>query len=157
MDVEKIFSECKTYDEFFAQVRTYRAGLMQAKAFRVVSKHFNENLAAKNLSVPEWAVLGLLYETQEHLPMSAISHMLGVENPMTTSIVKSLEEKGLAARFAQDKDRRSRYVELTDAGRKFVPKTEAELNKRYKEFMQDSTVDDLYSYVTVINFLASKY
>ena len=57
--------------------KTYRVGLLQAKAYRVLKHHTAKALSEFNISHIEWAFLGLLYDAPKGMRSSALAKELG--------------------------------------------------------------------------------
>lgn len=66
---------------------------LQAKSYRMVKSLVSENLKSHHISVLEWTLLGILYESPEGCQFVSLSRLMGVEPPYITELVKGLEEK----------------------------------------------------------------
>lgn len=137
-------------------LKTYEAGLIQAKAYRILNRFLTECLSRDDISLPEWALLGILEQSAEPVGMTHLAEALGVENPMATSLVNSLEQKGLVERVAHASDRRARKVGLSTEGREFVPGAEKRLRKDMREFLKGCNPIHLKGYLEILEFIAKK-
>ena len=62
-------------------------------------------------------ILTLLYKHQTPMSQNELSHELYLSKQTVTSVVDSLEKRGLVTRAISEGDRRSREIALTEAGR----------------------------------------
>jgi DNA-binding MarR family transcriptional regulator len=93
---------------------TLRAVVMAGK---VVTHRFEENLAAKGITHPQFRTLmAVRYGPKGGLHMHNIAIWLGVTPRNVTAIVDALEGMGLVARVPDPADRRAFKVQLTAAG-----------------------------------------
>jgi MarR family transcriptional regulator, organic hydroperoxide resistance regulator len=68
-----------------------------------------------DLSPPQWFVL---QELSEPTPMGRLAQFLRCDNSNITGIVDRLEQRGLVARTAAERDRRVKLLVLTPAGKR---------------------------------------
>lgn len=132
---------------------TYQMGLLQAKTYRIIRGHLAKILSAYDLSIPEWTILGQVFE-QEGIRLAEISVILSVEAPLVTTLADQLEKKGLVARSDDPQDRRAKLITLTEKGKDLVPKIEDNANQKIKELMQGISEQDLMVYNRVLEFIA---
>jgi DNA-binding MarR family transcriptional regulator len=95
------------------------------RAFGRLERVMEPYFATFGISGSQWGVLRNLHraqneEGQDGLRLSDLSRRLLVRAPSVTGIVDRLERARLVARAAEEGDRRSRRVSLTDAGRRLV-------------------------------------
>ena len=134
---------------------TYRAGLLQAQAYRALRKQLTTWLTDYQLSVSEWALLGSVYDLKtKGLRLSKVAELLQVELPSATNLVNSLEAKGLVERRADAEDSRARCVIVTKRGNELVPVVEKALRTRFKEWLRDVDSGNLEQYLKVLEHLA---
>lgn len=129
---------------------TYRVGLLQAKAYRILKNHTDKGLEPYGLSTVEWALLGLLHDNLTGMKPSVLALELGVEAPFVTSLVTPLIKKGLVDSRRDEKDTRSKSIYLTAKGVTKVESIEKELRSFMKPLLGGSNIGDLLSYVTVL-------
>lgn len=135
---------------------TYHAGLLQAKAYRTLKSFLSLRLAAYDLSMPEWALIGHLYSSKEGLRLADISVLLNVEAPFSTHLVKQLERKELVSRRPDPVDSRAKRVIVTDLGQAKIPQIEAHLRSEMKSWLSDISANDLMTYIKVLEVISSK-
>lgn len=104
---------------------------------RFVSNHvshaFARKLEAEGVTVAEWVVLRELLSTEATTP-STLADRLGMTRGAISKLVERLVAKGLVARSPSETDRRSQWVQLTDAGRDLVPHLAGKADENDAEF-----------------------
>lgn len=136
---------------------TYRIGLLQAKAYRVLKQHTGKNLQHKNISTIQWAFLGLLNDFQDGVRANIAASELGVEAPFVTEMFRGLKEKKLVEAKPDPTDSRAKLLCLTEEGKKFVSLTEAELRSQMRFLVKGVSANDLTSYLTVLEKIVENY
>jgi len=95
---------------------------------RLVSNHvsqaFAEKLAGKNVSVAEWVLLRLLYDT-DPMPPSRLADHMGMTRGAITKLADRLIAKSLVVRKADPEDGRAQTLALTRQGQKLAPELAA--------------------------------
>ncbi|MGE3143629.1 MAG: MarR family winged helix-turn-helix transcriptional regulator, partial [Hyphomonadaceae bacterium] len=89
-----------------------------------VSHAFARKLAARGVTVAEWALLRVLYERAPTAPSQAAREM-GMTRGAITKLADRLIAKGLLARAADARDGRAQTLALTAKGAAFVPRLAA--------------------------------
>lgn len=136
-------------------IPTYHAGMLQAKAYRTLRQRMSQGLAIHKLSMQEWAVLGHVVASAR-LPQAQVAEILGVESPLATTLVNSLEKKGLVARTSDLADRRAKVITATAKGKAKAGAVENDLRGDLREWLGDISRRDLYTYVKVLQKIADK-
>lgn len=131
---------------------TYKSGLLQSKAYRIMRGHLAKILSVYDLSIPEWTILGQVFE-QDGIRLAEISNILSVEAPLITTLSDQLEKKGLVARADDPQDRRAKLLKLTEKGRELVPKIEMDANAKIKALLTGISDADLLVYNRVLEFI----
>jgi DNA-binding MarR family transcriptional regulator len=95
---------------------------------RVVSNHvsaaFAAKVAAKGVTVAEWAVMRVLYGREPMAP-SAVADEMGMTRGAITKLADRLIGKGLISRRASREDKRAQTLALTPPGARLVPELAA--------------------------------
>lgn len=103
---------------------------------RFVSNHvsgaFAAKLASRSLSVPEWALLRELYESD--LAPSVLAERLAMTRGAITKLADRLVRRTLVQRRADLADGRAKRLTLTPAGRAIVPQLSALADANDAEF-----------------------
>lgn len=80
-------------------------------------KFINEMLKNCETTIGEYPIL-LLINKEKIITQSKISEELLVSNANVAKIVRKLEDKGMVKREVNDKNRREKFVSLTEKGKK---------------------------------------
>jgi MarR family transcriptional regulator, transcriptional regulator for hemolysin len=90
-------------------------GLQLTQASRVVSRAFDDALAAAGGSLPIWLVL-LSLKTQNLASQRELAEAMGIREATLTHHLTAMESAGLVSRRRDAANRRVQVVELTAAG-----------------------------------------
>lgn len=90
-------------------------GLQLTQASRVVSRAFDDTLAAAGGSLPVWLVLVSL-KSRSLASQRELAEVMGIREATVTHHLTSMESAGLVTRRRDAANRRIQIVELTDAG-----------------------------------------
>lgn len=134
---------------------TYKSGLLQAKSYRIIRAHLAKILAAFDLSIPEWTILGQVFE-QDGVRLAELSEILSVEAPLVTTLADQLEKKGHISRSDDPQDRRAKLLTLTQKGKEIVPLIENDASLKIKDLLKDIAIEDLSAYYRVLEFIVNK-
>ena len=91
------------------------------RAARAVGRRFDEALRPLNLSNQQYSLLISLNRPKPP-KMSEVAYVLAMDRTTLTANLKPLERRGLLTVSPDDKDKRSRRLSLTDAGRDLLAK-----------------------------------
>ncbi len=131
--------------------KTYRAGLLQAKVYRVLKGYSQEKLmAGYGLSTIDWALLGLLYDNPTGLRPSVMADALGVEPPFVTVLVTRLSTLGLIDVKTRKDDSRVKIFYLNEKGNKLVPEVEKYVRAQMSVLIKGINKRDLMAYSSVL-------
>lgn len=137
--------------------KSYKAGLLQAKAFRILKKRTNEALAPFGFNATDWGILGLLFESKDGLKLKHIATELGVKPPYVTRSVKSLDKGGYLKLSSQAKDARIKVATITSKGKKFVTKTEPIVMKQILDTLRLANKRDVMGYITTLSAIVDTF
>ena len=129
---------------------TYRTGLLQDKAYRILKSFTTEALTSYKISTVDWALLGLLYDRSEGEKPSVLASELGVEAPFVTVLVAGLVERGYLEVRKNTHDSRSKTIFLTKDGRLFVATVEKDLRTKIAPMIAGIPTSDLIAYLSVL-------
>ncbi len=136
---------------------TYRVGLLQAKAYRLLKVYTQEGLSNKGISTIDWAFLGLLRDSLEGMKSNEIALELGVEPPFVTVLFQKMKKHEFVDSKKDIKDSRSKIISLSEKGKKFVSETESELRSHMKILLKDISKSDIISYVHVLEKITKNF
>lgn len=146
------------YNEIMAdstQLPTYKSGLLWAKTYRILRLKVSETLQKYQLTMTEWALLGKLFESRENgVHLADIANALGVEPPLVTTMVSQLEKKGLLGRKEDIRDRRAKYIYLTDEGKALVPQIEETMQATINGLMEGLTEEEIATFLKVLSVIS---
>ena len=96
-------------------VRDHCLCLAAQRAARALARRFDEALRPAGITSGQFSLLMSL-NRPEPPPIGSVASLLAMDRTTLTANLKPLERRGLIALVADDKDRRSRRIRLTDAG-----------------------------------------
>ena len=129
---------------------TYRVGLLQARAFRLLNVRMVALLEPYGIRPLDWALLGAVHDSPEELTPAAIADLLGVKAPHVTVMIRGLKGKGLVVEHSDSADRRKKFIALTPEGVAFIPRVEKVVREGMKELVKGVGVKDVLSYAQVL-------
>jgi len=101
------------------QIGAARLWLVMMKAHSSIATYVEQTIAAQNLCLSDFIVLEVLLH-KGPLTMSVIAEKVSLANASMTSSIDRLEEREFVQRVESSTDRRSRIVDLTPTGRRFI-------------------------------------
>jgi len=131
-------------------VSKFDVGRALSDSFRRWNKLVEANLSELRLSLAEFRVLRVLFETGPRL-MVTLATEQGMTPPGMTLVVDKLEDLGLVRRVRSDEDRRAINVAITgNGGEKYKRAL-----KLYDKFVERATygmsTEDMTSFVATLN------
>lgn len=96
-----------------------RLWLVLMKAHGAIVAYIENRLGALGLGLSDFMVLEVLLH-KGPMTISSIGEKVLLASASMTSAIDRLEKRDFVVRKSCDKDRRVRYVELTEAGRTFI-------------------------------------
>ena len=96
-------------------VRDHCLCLAAQRAARALARRFDEALRPAGITSGQFSLLMSL-NRPEPPPIGSVASLLAMDRTTLTANLKPLERRGLIELVADDKDRRSRRIRLTDAG-----------------------------------------
>ena len=135
--------------------KTYTAGLLQAKVYRIVKIFTNEKLSSYNLTTIEWALMGLLNDNSKGLRPSVLAEMLGVESPFVTLLIRRLHKLELVDIKKDTQDNRVKMVCLTKKGINLVPRIESFIKDEAVKIIKGISHKDMITYLSVLEKIVS--
>jgi DNA-binding MarR family transcriptional regulator len=109
-------------------------------------------LRKEHISRPAYLIMHYLYM---HGPqqLTALSEIIEVSKPTITSLIDNLESMNLVHRVHSEMDRRSYSLHLTSQGEEKLSKLSSIYDGIFKEFIQESSDEDLVSLKSSLNIL----
>lgn len=137
-------------------LQTYAVGLLQAKAYRRLKNYMSKQLLEFDLTMPQWAFLGLVFESKS-LRLSYIAEMMEVEAPFATAMADQMYNKGFINRIEDKVDRRAKLISLTETGKRLVPNVEKGIKNAMRKIYKNTSPEELGVYIKVLNAIATVY
>jgi len=132
---------------------TYRVGLLQAKAYRILKRYTSEGLQSHDISTVDWALLGHLNDFKGGCRLSHLAEELGVEAPFVTVLYTKLHKKGLVISKTDPDDSRAKIICLTQKGEGFVRETEEGLKTHMRPLLKGLSSNEVVSYINVLEHI----
>ncbi len=123
--------------------------------WHAISRMYNVQAAQHDITTSIGFVL-LNIDSAEGTPATKIAPLLGLEARSLTRILKSMEEKGLIYKMADEKDKRSVRVMLTELGlqkKEVSRQTVRKFNQKVRETIPEKDLDVFFSVIGRINGL----
>lgn len=137
-----------------SQLHAYSTGLLQGKAYSRLHTHLTRALLVLHVSIPEWKLLGQLYEHGQ-VKCSILAELLSYDPPMVTKLVKQLEKKGLV-RMEQDTiDERAKIITTTIEGNALIEAAEPEVKKVMRVLLKGISPEELTTYLKVLTAIVN--
>lgn len=131
--------------------KTYRAGLLQAKVYRILKGYSQDRLISRYLlSTADWALLGLLYDNTYGMRPSMIAEELGVEPSFVTVLVSRLIKMRLIEMKNEKGDSRVKIFFLNQKGQELVLEVEKYLRVEMGVLIKGISHIDLMTYLSVL-------
>lgn len=112
---------------------TYRT-ILFARRYRAL---LDEQLRPLGYGTARMEALSTIDRADEPSAQIAIAKRIGIEGPTLTRMLDTLEAEGLVVRRADPSDRRTKLIELTDAGRKALHEIMAVAHDFRKTVLKD--------------------
>lgn len=139
-----------------SSIRTYHAGLAQSKAYRVLRLLMAKLLKKHDLTMMQWAVIGLVYEAgSKGVRISDLAKQVDTTLAFITNTVNTLVAKDTLVRHTDPKDSRVRIVTIAPKYARSVMVIERELRRDMREVLgSDIPLKELAIYLKVLDQLA---
>lgn len=134
--------------------KTYRLGLLQAHAFRILKQRTLDILKKYDINTLDWALLGTLDDV-EKMTYKKAAETLAVSRPVVTLLCEKLLEKKLIETVNDLNDKRVKYITLSKSGSDFVAKQESTIRDAMKGAIDKTSTRDLLGYVTVLQAIVA--
>lgn len=141
----------KKYSSLITNRKTYRIGLLQAKAYRILNKRIDSLLSHTAITSCQWAILGLAYDNNKQgVGHKEMARLMGITAPSLTEMLVSLEKQNYVEYSKDIRDARAKLVHITKKGEGYVEKMEKVLRRGMKPLLKDSSLPDLAGYISVL-------
>lgn len=140
-----------------SKITTYQSGVIQAAAFRNLSRHFSGLLSEHGLTAMQWYVVGTVYDAgPEGIKLTDLARKLQTGLPFITNVINLLETKDIVFRRSSDTDNRTKFVTLNPEYQAKLLSIEEDLRSKLRaSIYTDITPEDLRIYIKVLYQLAA--
>ncbi|MDA8596912.1 MarR family transcriptional regulator [Candidatus Pacebacteria bacterium] len=137
--------------------KSYKAGLLQAKAFRILKAHTNDALRPHGINATEWGILGVLLHERKGYSYSRIAEEIGVKVPFVTRSIRTLTDLGYISVAADPEDTRSKIAMLTKEGTAFMKKTEPAVMAHVLKTFKGISKRDVLGYIKTLSAIIDNH
>jgi DNA-binding MarR family transcriptional regulator len=138
--------------ESLAGLTTYRAGVAQSTAYRLLKKFTEECVAPHGITMMQWFIIGMIYDSGElGIGVTELSQAVDTNVPYITNTLNLLEQKKMIVREARRDDSRSKVVRINEQFAPTVLQIEADLRQKMRSSIYSNvTPEELKTYLTVL-------
>lgn len=143
-----------------------RSGWRSATAYQLNNRIFfrlfqlgnllqRQSVQQLGITTVQWAVLGAMSQPKfsSGIPLSDLGDYLLVTRQNLDGVLKRLERDGLVRRVTDDKDKRSRLVQLTPRGQRYWAETVIRIDEFYAQAAAKFDFDERVALVHYMNRL----
>ena len=139
------------------EITMYEVCLLHSRADRALRLVIARHLDQFNVTLMEWLLMGAVNAgPKEGITMSAVAGALDVTLPQVTALTASLTKAKLLKQKVSRKDRRSRRLVCTSAGKKMLQDIEKAADHGMKEWLSEIPEEQLEAYFSTIKLLAER-
>ena len=107
-----------------------------------IHQSFTKALKSSSVSVAEWAVLRLMYLSDDTIASSEIARTTGMTRGAVSKLIDKTIKKGLVSRRESKSDRRYQVIKLTKKGKALVPKLDKMTNAMNEHYFSCLTITE---------------
>ena len=137
-----------------SHITTYQSGVMQSSAHRLLSRIKTEYLSQYGITSMQWFVIGYVYDAGTNgMKLNDLMKTLDTTMPFVTSIVNTLEHKGILHKVSDLHDSRVKIAILSSSYLSTVEEIEEGLREelRTRLYREDHiSRDELSTYINVL-------
>ncbi|BCJ28250.1 transcriptional regulator [Actinocatenispora sera] len=120
-------------------------GLALARSAKIVSRAFDDALAAAGGSLPSWLIL-ISLKTRVHANQRELAAAIGIQGATLTHHLNAMESAGLLLRRRDPANRRVHQVTMTDEGERLfhrLRQAATEFDRQLRTGLDDGDLDAL--------------
>jgi DNA-binding MarR family transcriptional regulator len=138
------------------QLKTFEAGILQARAYRNLRAFMQDNLEKHELTMMQWALLGTIATAgPKGMTINELARILDVEGSLITNMVNTAVKSGIIQKRVHPTDSRVRIVLATKTGSQLVERVEAELRTAMHAWLSGVPRTALLSYLRTLEKIAN--
>lgn len=132
-------------------------GIQFSITSRLWRRHIDQRLARVGFTDVSWSPLLHLDEFGDGISQKALAASVGIEGSSLVRLLDSLEQKGHILRQADQLDRRTKRVYLTDTGRQQVEVLRGYLQDIEEDMLTDISDEQISTMLEVLNTLTTRF
>lgn len=109
------------------------------RAYLLLKRDFTEILAGVDLTTQQWQIMNVLWDSDETLNQTDITHLTLKDKQNVSRIIKRLQDKGWIEKVMDPKDNRAFLIQITPKGQHFK---EQVLSHFYSKIDRDWGLND---------------
>lgn len=132
-------------------------GIQFSITSRLWRRHIDQRLAQVGFTDVSWSPLLHLDEFGDGISQKALASSVGIEGSSLVRLLDSLEKKGFITRQADQHDRRTKRIYLTDEGRQQVSVLRGHLQEIEEDMLSDISDEEIDTMLGVLNKLTTRF
>jgi DNA-binding MarR family transcriptional regulator len=133
----------------------YEFCLLLSRSDRAIRVLTARQLDAFDLTMMEWLLLATVDTAPgKGIAMSGVAQALDVTLPQITALANALVKKKLVKQRVNSKDRRSRKLTISRAGKKTVQDVDNAVNEAMRQWLGDIPEDQLRTFIKTVQLIA---
>ncbi|MCQ4935224.1 MULTISPECIES: MarR family winged helix-turn-helix transcriptional regulator [Anaerotignum] len=92
-------------------------GFVTTSAIKIVTEDFNRRMIKYGSTRIQWIALYFLLNTDKEMSQKELASLMNIQDPSLARLIDRMERDGLIRRIENQKDKRMKILELTEAGR----------------------------------------
>lgn len=133
----------------------YHTGYLLRMASNAVSHEFARKVSEEAVTVAEWSLMRMLYDTKPVAP-NLLADKMGMTKGAVSKLAERLLAKGLVERSDRQDDKRSHNLSLTARGRAKIPVLAAIADCNNSDFFAALTKDERTQLRSILQKLIDK-
>ena len=133
---------------------SYRSGVAQASASRIINREISDYLAKFDLTAMQWFIIGTVHDAgPSGIRLTDLADQIHTSFPYITNVVLLLESRGIAQKTNHETDNRVKFVSITPSYRARIDEIENGLS----DYLQNNffaksgiSLDELRNYTAFL-------
>lgn len=130
-------------------------GFITNTTMKFVSEDFNRRLEAKGSTRIQWIALYFLNEENKSISQKELATLMNIKDSSLARLVDRMERDGLINRVENPKDKRVKFLELTNDGRNKIETLLPEGKYFSDLLLEDITEEELVTFYRVLDKMSN--
>ena len=130
-------------------------GFITNTTMKFVSEDFNRRLEAKGSTRIQWIALYFLNEENKSISQKELATLMNIKDSSLARLVDRMERDGLINRVENPKDKRVKFLELTNDGRNKIEILLPEGKYFSDLLLEDITEEELVTFYRVLDKMSN--